>query len=75
MESTLEWNHPRANERTTCVRNTDCLLNQIRFIIFSHAAKIGIFYLMAKRAVISYLNLMTRYCSVAAVPILTLLCA
>lgn len=42
---------------------------------FSHATKIGIFYLMAKRAVISYLNLMTRYCSVAAVPMLTLLCA
>ena len=50
-------------------------INQIRFIIFSHATKIGIFYLMAKRAVISYLNLMTRYCSVAAVPMLTLLCA
>ena len=37
--------------------------------------KIGIFYFMAKRAVISYLSLMTRYCSVAAVPMLTLLCA
>ena len=37
--------------------------------------KKGPYYSMAKRAVISYRNLITRYCSVAAVPILTLLCA
>lgn len=33
-------NHPRENERTICVRNTDCLSHQIRFICLSHGAKI-----------------------------------
>ncbi len=38
--NTPEKNYPRVNERTICIRNADCLLNQILLTCFCHAAKI-----------------------------------
>ena len=40
IEIPPEKNYSRENERTICIRSTDCLLNQIRFKCCCHATKI-----------------------------------